>query len=68
MRYFKITIANSKKVWAIKAGEKDGVVMYWRVNKHGEQPEPRNLIIGTATEITERPAKMNLHYAELEIA
>jgi hypothetical protein len=56
--------------WAKKTDRKPGdrIVSYWRVDKYGEEPEPRELIMGIAGQITERPAIMNKHYAMLELA
>jgi len=53
-------------VWAIRGNKP---CFFWRCNKHGEEPDPQELIICAPKEETVhvRPATMSLKYAELEV-
>lgn len=72
MNYVRITFTPSEAArpvtwWAKKLSAKKGVSIYWKVNRFGEEPEPRHMIMGETKEIAETPARMNNYYAELEI-
>ena len=71
--------ARARTVWAYVVRRSAGRVMYREVNvegddtfdggmKDGVQVEQQRLIVATPTEVKERPARMNRHYAMLEIA
>jgi hypothetical protein len=59
--------ARPRTIWAERGRERNGVVSFWRVDRHGERPDPEELIMARTTECRVRPAQMNLKYAELEI-
>jgi hypothetical protein len=53
----------------VRVGDKAGRHRkFWVVSKDGEEPDPRELwIVAPADIVRERPARMNLTYAELEL-
>lgn len=57
-----------RNVWA-EAGTvaPDGKLSFWRVKRDGDRPNPEEVIIGSPDKFTIRPAKMNLHYGNLEV-
>jgi hypothetical protein len=70
---FRITFRTEGKrrtVWAKKLRENTakGVVIWSRLEKDGDEPEPMEIIITTTDEVVARPVVMNLHYAEFEVA
>jgi hypothetical protein len=80
--YVRLSFAPAGKrrrsVWAVVLSRKPGTVTYAECTEEGDTTfdggtkdglpvEQRRLIIATPSEVRERPARMNLKYASLEI-
>lgn len=63
-----------RTTWAIKVREHKGVASYVVCDKFGETEKDvgetirKEVLLCDMTEVVERPARMNLKYAELELA
>lgn len=64
-----------RTTWAIKLRESEGFLSYLACDRTGEVEKgidgntvQREVILTSPAEVVERPARMNLKYAELELA
>ncbi len=52
-----------RTTWAEVASNRNGRLCFWACNRNGDRPEPNELIITTAREVTVLPAVMSRYYA-----